>query len=86
MADEIFNRDADLDDPAWTAVVIVADAGDLARIPTRGLYVGGTGGDITVTMAGGGSVQFTGVAAGTIMPIRVDKLTATTATNVVALY
>jgi len=86
MADEIFNRDADLDDPAWTAVVITAGAGDLARIPTRGLYVGGTGGDITVTMAGGGSVQFTGVQAGTIMPIRVDKLTATTATNVVALY
>ena len=86
MADAMHNVAAGPDSPAWTAVVITADADDLARIPTRAIYVGGTGGDVTVTMAGGGSVQFTGVAAGTILPIRVDKMTATTASNVIALY
>jgi hypothetical protein len=86
MADAMHNVAAGPDSPAWTAVVITADAGDLARIPTRAIYVGGTGGDVTVTMAGGGSVQFTGVAAGTILPIRIDRMTATTASNVIALY
>jgi hypothetical protein len=86
MADAMHNVAAGPDSPAWTAVVITASADDLARIPTRAIYVGGTGGDVTVTMAGGGSVQFTGVPAGAILPIRVDKMTATTATNVIALY
>ncbi len=86
MADPIYNMAAGLESPAWTATVITAGAGDLAVIPTRGLYIGGGGGDVTVTMAGGGSVQFTGLPAGTFMPIRIDKMTATTASNVVALY
>jgi hypothetical protein len=80
------NRAAGPESPAWDAAVITAGAGDLARIPTRGIYVGGSGGDVTVTMSGGTSVQFTGVPAGTILPIRIDKMTATTATNVIALY
>jgi hypothetical protein len=86
MADANFARGDGPDSRAWTAVVITADAGDLARIPTRAIYVGGTGGDVTVTMAGGGSVQFTGVAGGTILPLAIDKMTATTASQVIALY
>ena len=86
MADAMHNVAAGPESPAWTAVVITADAGDLARIPTRGIYIGGTGGDVTVTMAGGGSVQFTGVPAGSVLPIRIDKMTATTASQVIALY
>lgn len=86
MSDAMNNVAAGPESPAWTAAVITASADNLAKVPTRAVFVGGAGGDITVTMAGGGSVQFTGVAAGTILPIRIDKMTATTATNVVALY
>lgn len=56
--------------------------------PTRALYVGGAG-NITVDMADGGpSVLFVGVQAGTVLPIQVTRIyaTATTATNIVALY
>lgn len=86
MSDAMHNRAAGPDSPAWDAATVTAGASDLARVPTRALYIGGTGGDVTVTMAAGTSVQFTGVPAGTILPIRVDKVTATTATNVIALY
>ena len=86
MSDAMHNVAAGPESPAWDAVVITAGAGDLAKVPTRGLYIGGTGGDVTVTMASGTSTQFTGVAPGTILPIRIDKMTATTASNVVALY
>jgi hypothetical protein len=51
MADPIHNRGADLDSPFWDAATVTASASDLARIPTRGLYIGGTGGDVTVTTA-----------------------------------
>lgn len=61
-------------------------------IPTRGLYVGGAG-NVVVLMKGYGDeapnqVTFTGVAAGSILPIRVSKvlLTGTTATSILALY
>ena len=89
MADALFNRDAGLESPAWDAVAITEANADLARIPTRGLYVGGAG-DLVVYMAGrtaNTEVTFAGVVAGTILPIRVDQLrTASTATNIVALY
>lgn len=57
-------------------------------VPTRALYVGGYG-DVAVTMMGdGGTVTFTAVPAGTVLPIRVTQLlsTGTTATSVVALW
>jgi hypothetical protein len=89
MADPTHNRDADLDDPAWDAVAVTPNnSADLARIPTRALYIGGAG-DVKVDMAGAGTaVVFAGLAAGTILPIRVDRVysTDTTATSVVALY
>lgn len=54
---------------------------------TRSLYVGGTG-DIAVTMADSvGTITFTSVPAGSILPIQVTQvLAATTATNIIALY
>lgn len=54
---------------------------------TRGLFVGGAG-TIVATMDGNGaSVTFTGVVAGSILPIRVTKVGAdSTATNIVALW
>lgn len=57
----------------------------------RAVYVGGAG-NIAVKMAGTGSggsaVTFTGVVAGTVLPIQIVQLmsTNTTATDVVALF
>ena len=88
MSDAAFNASADLTSPAWDAVAVTPADSDLARVATRGLYIGGNG-DVAVVMAGGGSaVTFAGVAAGTILPIRVDRVnsTNTTATSIVALY
>lgn len=89
MADDILNRDAGPESPAWVAVSVTPnDSTDLATIATRGLYIGGTGA-VVVTMSGGGSnVTFSGIAAGTILPIRVDRVlaTGTTASAIVALY
>jgi hypothetical protein len=87
MADAIFNRAAELDSPAWSAAAVVPSAdADLPLAPTRAVYVGGAG-NLAVIMAGGGTVTFSGVAAGTILPIRVDRIVNTsTATLILALY
>ena len=89
MADATHNRDADLDDPAWDAVAVTTANANLSRYPTRGLYVGGAG-NVVVYMAGRASdteITFSDVPAGTILPIRVDHVrTASTATNILALY
>lgn len=89
MADPYENISADLSSPAWTAASVTPnDSADLARVATRGLYIGGDG-DITVTMSGdSANVTFSGLAVGTILPVRVDRVlaTGTTATNIVALY
>ena len=89
MANPLFNRDAGLESPAWTAAAVTpSDGADLPQIATRSLYIGGDG-NLVVTMSGGGSnVTFVGLVAGTILPIRVDRVlsTSTTATNIVALY
>lgn len=52
----------------------------------RALYVGGAG-DIAVVMKNGDEVTFSGVAAGTLLPIRVTKVkaTGTTATLILRL-
>lgn len=88
MADAVENFNASLESPAWTAAAVTPnDSADLARVATRALYVGGAG-NIAVVMSGGGTVTFSGIAAGSILPIRVDRVnsTSTTATNIVALY
>ena len=53
----------------------------------RALYVGGAG-DVAVTFNDGTALTLTGVLAGTLLPIQVQKVmsTGTTATNIVALY
>jgi len=61
----------------------------LYNAPTSGcvLYVGGAG-DIKVKMAGGNTVTFKTVAAGSFFPINVIQVfrTGTTATDIVALW
>lgn len=53
----------------------------------RALYIGGAG-NIAAVMPDGSVVNFIGLAAGTILPIRCTRVnsTDTTATNIVALY
>ena len=51
----------------------------------RGFYCG-TSGDVTFTMEDGTSVQFVGLAAGIIHPIRFTGITASTAADALALF
>lgn len=89
MSDAILNAASQPTDRYWTgAAVTPADGADLARKPTAALYVGGAGA-MVVTMAGGGDVTLSGIAAGTLLRgLAVDrvKATGTTATLIVALY
>lgn len=66
--------------------VTKSDSTTFSRMP-RALYVGGEG-DVAVRTAEGTNVTFASVPAGTILPIRCDRVlsTGTTATNIVALY
>jgi hypothetical protein len=73
-------------DPATNAVLITpSDSTDLATV-TRAVYVGGTG-NMKVTMQDSGTVLFSGIPAGTTLPIRVSRIWATTtsATLIIAL-
>ena len=73
-------------DPAQDAAVVTAsDTTHLGNV--RGLFVGGAG-NVALVTAAGSTVVFTGVAAGSILPVRCTQVnsTSTTATNIVALY
>lgn len=67
------------------AAVVTSDVTVIA--PTIALFVGGAG-TLTVVMVGGQTVTFTGVIAGSVLPVRVTavKATGTTATNITALW
>lgn len=61
---------------------------DSAEIkPTRAVYIGGDG-NLRVDMASGDTVTFSGLVAGSVLPVQVKKVysTSTTATNILALY
>jgi hypothetical protein len=76
------------DDPAYAAASVTPDDDtNLTDSPTRGLYVGGAG-NVEVIMQRGDTVVFSGVPAGTILPVRVTRVksTNTTATTILALY
>lgn len=70
----------------FAAAVTPSDSAALTQI-TRGLWVGG-GGNVNVEMSNGDTVLFSGVAAGSLLPLRVRRVlaTSTTATFIVALY
>lgn len=88
MADAFDNHATSLDSPAKNAAAVTPnDSTDLTNA-ARGLYIGGAG-NVVVDMVGTGStITFTGVVAGTILPIRVSRVrsTSTTATDIVALW
>lgn len=73
--------------PARDAQVVAPnDTTDLPVLP-RALFVGQTG-NLSARLAGGQSVVFQNVQAGTVLPIRTTGInaTGTTATGIVALW
>jgi hypothetical protein len=78
---------ATLMSPARDALAVTpSDAQPLAAV-TRALYVG-QGGDLAVVMAGGQTVTFQGLPAGSLLPVRAARVraTGTTAAGIVALW
>lgn len=77
-----------IDAPAKNAAAVTPnDSADLSNVAVA-LYVGGSG-DVSVDTVGGQeSVVFSGVSAGTVLPVRVKRVnsTSTTATDIVALW
>lgn len=71
--------------PGDAAAVTPNDAVDLPQISV--IFVG-VGGNIKVTTAQGTDVTFTGVNAGTVLPIQVRRVwsTGTTATSLTAVF
>jgi len=73
--------------PARDAVAVVPnDTTDLSVLP-RALFIGQTG-DVSAVLAGGQSLVFRKVQAGSILPVRAVRVnaTGTTATDLVALW
>lgn len=71
--------------PADATAITPADGSDL---PRAGLvYVGGAG-DVKITTIGGTDIVFSGMAAGSVVPVRAKKVFAagTTATNLVLCH
>jgi len=88
MTDRTIDGYAEQSDfPADDAEVVTpSDTVNLLKI-SRAVYVG-VGGNVSVEMAKTGTaIVFTGVQAGSVLPIRVSRVnaTGTTATNMVAL-
>jgi hypothetical protein len=72
--------------PATIAEAVTpSDSADLTNV-SRALWIGGAG-NISVIMANGSTVLFSGIAAGTMLPLRVSRVrsTSTTATLIVAI-
>lgn len=72
-------------EPAYDAASVTTS--DTTRLGgVRALYIGGAG-DVKITTEGGTDVTFTGIAAGSILPIRATRVyaTGTTATDIIAL-
>lgn len=86
MKDDFDAHQTGLTCPAIAATAITPnDSTDLANA-TRAIYVGGAG-SLAVVFVEGQSVTFSGVAAGTILPLRLSRVlaTGTTATGLVGL-
>jgi hypothetical protein len=74
--------------PAPSAVAVAPNDATIFPQPTRGLYVGGAGNVAVRMLEGQNAITFMNVPAGTLLPIRVDKvlLAGTSATFILAVY
>lgn len=80
-------NDAAVQSPASSAFTITPhDTNELTYV-TRGLYVGGAGNVVVKLSDDSTTVTFTGVVAGSILPIRARLVmsTSTTATSILGL-
>jgi len=73
--------------PANSFVAVTPHDTTNLTVPARALYVGGAGNLVAIN-GSGTAVTFTGLLAGTILPIRTTRVNATntTASAIVALY
>lgn len=74
--------------PAENAVAVTPNDSTDLTYASRALWIGGAG-NISVDLVGGQTaVVFTGIPAGTWMPLRVTRVrsTSTTATSIVYVY
>lgn len=87
MADNYQYSYTNITSSAVRAIAVTpADGSDIANV-SRAIWVGGAG-NLAVILAGDTSaVTFTGVPAGTMLPLRVKRVmsTNTTATSIVAI-
>jgi hypothetical protein len=67
--------------------VTPSDSTDLTYSTCRAIYVGGDG-DISLVDGNAATIVFTGVTAGSILPVQTARInaTGTTATSIIALY
>lgn len=86
MADDLSHAEGMIYSASDAEEVTPSDSVDLSQV-SRGLYVGGSG-DISVVMKDGTTVTLKSVVAGSVLPVRVSRVraTSTTATDIVALY
>ena len=87
IVDSFSNQKTYTSDPLTNAVLVSPnDSADLGYT-TRAVYIGTTG-NMKVTMQDSGTVLFTGIPAGTTLPIRVSRIwsTTTTASTILALW
>lgn len=83
---DLSNKSNNVVDPASGFAAITPHASDELAFKTRAVYVGGAGNVVAVNSAGV-EVTFTGVLAGTILPIRTVRIDdSSTATSMVALW
>jgi hypothetical protein len=86
MPDRFSSNIPSLTSPATHGFSVTpSDTLDLTEV-TRALYVG-SGGAVALRLLSGQSVTFAGVAAGSILPVRADRVlaTGTTAGSIVGL-
>lgn len=76
MQDTFKNHSRSLISPPEHAVAIVPDDQEPLSVVTRALFVG-VGGDVAVRMFGGDVVTLANVPAGTLLPLRIDRVFAT---------
>jgi hypothetical protein len=86
MQNNFGDTQGDQTSPAKYAAAVTPNDGTDLAVPARALYVGGTG-DLKVDTAGGDTVTFSGVTAGSFIPVMVSRVyaTGTTATNILSL-
>lgn len=72
--------------PAFNAAAVTPDDNNDLSTVARALYIGGTG-DVHLVTVNGQTAVFVAVPTGSVLPVMTARvLTATTATNIVAMW